>query len=113
MHSEQTIKSSASNYSSLEKMPTEKIIDSLKPGRPEPLRVGPDGKIWDGNTRIKILQERGVDVNRLPRTPYRPSGLGGVCGAVLSIVPIVTQAIEAYQCESDWTCRCANDPFCS
>jgi hypothetical protein len=80
MHSEQTIKSPASDYSSWVKEPTQKIIDSLKPGSPEPLSVGPDGKIWDGNTRTKILEERGVDVNRLPRTPYRPSGLGAACG---------------------------------
>jgi RHS repeat-associated protein len=52
------------------KQPTEKIIESLKPGAREPLIVKPDGTIMQGNTRIKVLTERGVDVNSLPRTPY-------------------------------------------
>jgi hypothetical protein len=25
-----------------------------------------------GNTRIKILRDRGVDVDKLPREPYKP-----------------------------------------
>ncbi|HEY6181033.1 MAG TPA: hypothetical protein VIW67_02245 [Terriglobales bacterium] len=34
---------------------------------PSPLTVYPDGAIADGNTRIAILKERGVDVDNLPR----------------------------------------------
>jgi RHS repeat-associated protein len=49
---------------------TAEIIDSLSPGSPEALRVKADGTIMNGNTRISILMERGVDVNRLPREPY-------------------------------------------
>lgn len=49
---------------------TNKIIESLKPGKDEPLTVRPDGTIWQGNTRIRVLQERGYDVNTLPRVPY-------------------------------------------
>jgi hypothetical protein len=52
------------------KMSTDDIIESLKPGSNEPLRVKSDGTIVDGNTRIKVLEERGVDVNNLPRTSY-------------------------------------------
>src|SRR6266545_2511688 len=51
------------------KQPTEKIIESLKPGQTEPLITKPDGTIMQGNTRVKVLRERGVDVNSLPRTP--------------------------------------------
>jgi len=47
--------------------PTEKIIESLKPGASEPLLVKPDGTVMNGNTRLKALEERGVDGNRLPR----------------------------------------------
>ena len=46
---------------------TERIIESLAPGSPISLKVADDGLVKDGNTRIKILEERGVDVNSLPR----------------------------------------------
>ena len=49
---------------------TDEIIDSLGPDAAEPLRVKPDGTVMDGNTRIKVLRDRGVDVDALPRTPY-------------------------------------------
>jgi hypothetical protein len=32
-----------------------------------PLKVKPDGRIFDGNTRIKVLEERGSPINDLPR----------------------------------------------
>jgi hypothetical protein len=54
------------------KKTNQEIIDSLKPGQGESLKVYPDGRIANGNTRIKILRERGVDVNSLPREPYKP-----------------------------------------
>jgi hypothetical protein len=31
--------------------------------------VKPDGRIFQGNTRIKVLEERGYPVNDLPRDP--------------------------------------------
>ena len=49
------------------KQPTDVIVRSLAPGGREALRVKPDGRIMNGNTRIKVLQERGYDVNGLPR----------------------------------------------
>jgi RHS repeat-associated protein len=49
---------------------TEDIIDSLKPGQKEPLIVKEDGTVMQGNTRIKVLEERGIDVDKLPRTPH-------------------------------------------
>lgn len=36
-------------------------------GAASPLTVYPDGRIADGNLRIRILTERGVDVDSLPR----------------------------------------------
>jgi hypothetical protein len=49
--------------------PTEEIVESLRklPGRVEYLIVKPDGRIVQGNTRIKVLQERGYPVDDLPR----------------------------------------------
>jgi hypothetical protein len=69
IHSDQTLRSGSSRYA-LEywrKRPTDEIIQSLQPGRPEALRVKPDGRVMNGNTRIKVLEERGVDVHSLPR----------------------------------------------
>jgi hypothetical protein len=47
--------------------PTGEILDSLAPGRREALRVKPDGRVMNGNTRVKVLAERGVGVDALPR----------------------------------------------
>ncbi|MER0243696.1 polymorphic toxin-type HINT domain-containing protein [Streptomyces sp. HSW2009] len=52
------------------KQDTEDIIFSLRPGAREALRVKPDGTIANGNTRVKVLRDRGYDVDSLPREPY-------------------------------------------
>ena len=51
----------------LMKVSTELLIESLSPGRPAALKVRPEGTIVDGHHRIKILTERGVDCDSLPR----------------------------------------------
>jgi hypothetical protein len=43
------------------------LIDSLKPGQPGSLKVRPDGTFVDGHHRMKILRDRGVNVDSLPR----------------------------------------------
>ena len=58
------IRSKLDNYG---KLSDQELIDSLKPGQPGSLKVRPDGTIVDGHHRIKILGDRGVDVNSLPR----------------------------------------------
>jgi hypothetical protein len=50
-----------------QKQSTADIVRSLAPGSPEALRVKPDGRVMNGNTRVKVLEERGFDVNSLPR----------------------------------------------
>jgi hypothetical protein len=49
------------------KLSDQDLIDSLKPGQPGSLKTRPDGTIIDGHHRIKILRDRGVDVDSLPR----------------------------------------------
>jgi ParB-like chromosome segregation protein Spo0J len=49
------------------KLSDRELIDSLKPGQLGSLKVRPDGTIVDGHHRIKILRDRGVDVDSLPR----------------------------------------------
>jgi hypothetical protein len=46
---------------------TQEIVESLRSGTDESLKVKPDGRIINGNVRIKILEERGFDVNSLER----------------------------------------------
>jgi hypothetical protein len=48
---------------------TEEIVEPLRPGKQESLKVKPDGRVFQGNTRIKVLEERGYPVNDLPRDP--------------------------------------------
>ncbi len=49
------------------KQSTSVIVDSLRPGQPESLRTKSDGRVMNGNTRIKVLEERGYDIHTLPR----------------------------------------------
>jgi ParB-like chromosome segregation protein Spo0J len=49
------------------KLSNRELIDSLKPGQPGSLKVRPDGTIVDGHHRIKVLRDRGVEVDSLPR----------------------------------------------
>jgi hypothetical protein len=46
---------------------TEDLIESLKPEKTGALKVKSDGTIMDGHHRIKVLRERGIDVDILPR----------------------------------------------
>jgi hypothetical protein len=68
IHSVETIKSgNSSSYNYWRQRSTDEIIRSLRVGAEEPLMVRPDGRIYQGNTRILILEERGFDINTLPR----------------------------------------------
>lgn len=53
------------------------LIDSLKPGQPGSLKVRPDGTIVDGHHRIKVLRDRGVNVDSLPREVIPKDALPG------------------------------------
>jgi hypothetical protein len=46
---------------------TEVLIESLKPGQPGSLKARPDGTMIDGHHRIKVLRDRGIEVDSLPR----------------------------------------------
>ncbi len=50
-----------------DKLSNQELIDSLQPGQPGSLKVRPDGTMIDGHHSIKILRDRGVDVDSLPR----------------------------------------------
>jgi ParB-like chromosome segregation protein Spo0J len=54
-------------------MATEELLRSLAPGQLGALKARPDGTIIDGHHRIKVLRERGIDVDGLPREMVRKS----------------------------------------
>jgi ParB-like chromosome segregation protein Spo0J len=65
LHSD--ISLSQAKLGELDKLANQELIDSLKPGQPGSLKVRPDGMIIDGHHRIRILRDRGFDVDSLPR----------------------------------------------
>jgi hypothetical protein len=75
LHPETSLRASSLKYWG--EQTTEGIVSSLRPGAQEPLLVKADGTIMQGNTRIYVLQQRGYDVNSLPRTLYRSDPLPG------------------------------------
>jgi hypothetical protein len=69
IHSDPLIRSMSYKYWVAQ--PTKDIVRSLMPGSgSEALRVSGDGRVFQGNTRILILGERGYDVNSLPREAH-------------------------------------------
>ena len=72
IHADETLESGSSLFA-LEywrQQSTEEIVESLRPGNLESLKVKPGGHILNGNVRIKVLEERGFNVNNLERELY-------------------------------------------
>jgi RHS repeat-associated protein len=70
LHSDGTIPKTSLEY--WRGKTTEEIVESLKEGMKEPLMVTPEGVVMQGNTRIKVLEERGIDTSKLPKIEYIP-----------------------------------------
>lgn len=66
LHPRSTIEADPS-FSYWSQQSTDSIVRSLSPSSDEPLTANWDGVVMDGNTRITILQDRGYDVDLLPR----------------------------------------------
>ena len=49
------------------RLTTEELIESLKPDQPGSLKARADGTMIEGHHRIRILRDRAVDVDSLPR----------------------------------------------
>lgn len=65
LHSDSSlIQSKLNQYA---RLATDELIDSLQPGQAGSLKARPDGTMVDGHHRIKILRDRGVEVDLLPR----------------------------------------------
>ncbi|SDI16824.1 RHS repeat-associated core domain-containing protein [Sinosporangium album] len=70
LHPDSSLNKSSLDYWS--KQRTADIVDSLSPRATEPLTAKPDGTIMQGNTRVRILRDRGYDVDSLPRVTHNP-----------------------------------------
>ncbi|MEZ4657732.1 MAG: hypothetical protein R2911_09180 [Caldilineaceae bacterium] len=49
------------------RLTTNLLLSSLRPGQLGALKTREDGTILDGHHRLKVLRERGINVNDLPR----------------------------------------------
>ena len=69
IHSDETLEKGIARFSIKfwRTQSNEKIIESLRKGTIESLKVKPDGRILNGNVRCKVLEERGFDLNLLER----------------------------------------------
>ena len=72
IHTDKTLATGASRFSLTywRTRKTKEIVESLRPGKQEALKVKPDGRIINGNVRIKVLEERGFEVDELEREPF-------------------------------------------
>jgi RHS repeat-associated protein len=77
LHSRETIMG-YSQLDSVRKMSTEQIMESLKPEGSQPMVVQPDGLIMNGNTRLFVLEERGVNIQsmNIPFLTHVPEPMG-------------------------------------
>jgi hypothetical protein len=68
LHGDHVYEHPGSARSSLEyhrRKSTDEIVQSLRPGAKSPLSVKSDGTIMQGNTRVKVLEERGYPIEEL------------------------------------------------
>ena len=65
LHSEENLIELKLEY--FRRFSTEDLIKSLKPEQEGALKTKKDGTMMDGHHRIKVLIERGVKVDELPR----------------------------------------------
>lgn len=80
IHSDLTITvGNSASYDYWKGKSTEEIIESLKEGsKYGELTVYENGRVANGNTRIKILEERGIDVNKLERVIRQVEEIGPI-----------------------------------
>jgi hypothetical protein len=65
LHSDDSL--SPVKLAQLRRISTEDLKASLTPDQRDSLKVRSDGTVLDGHHRLRVLMERGEDVNLLPR----------------------------------------------
>ena len=76
IHADETL--IPSKLETYRKLSTKDLVDSLRPGTTHSLKTRPDGTLLDGHHRIKILRERGYDVDALPRELFEKEPFPGI-----------------------------------
>lgn len=65
LHAESAL--SQTKLATFSRLSIEELINSLKPGQPGSLKTRPDGTVIDGHHRLRVLRDRGIDIDALPR----------------------------------------------
>lgn len=65
-----------SKLAAYQRLTTAELIESLRPGRVGALKTRPDGTMIDGHHRVKVLRDRGIDVDGLPREVIAKDRIG-------------------------------------
>ena len=65
LHAESTL--NQAKVQMFSRLSDSELIESLKPGQPGALKTRPDGTVMDGHQRVKVLRDRGIAVDELPR----------------------------------------------
>ena len=74
LHADETLV--PSKLAGYERLTTAVLIESLRPGREGSLKARPDGTMLDGHHRVKVLRDRGVGVDGLPREVVEKDPIG-------------------------------------
>lgn len=65
LHAESTL--NQAKLQTFSRLSDSELVESLRPGQPGALKTRPDGTVMDGHHRIKVLRDRGILVDDLPR----------------------------------------------
>lgn len=65
-----------SKLAAYQRLTTAELSESLRPGRVGSLKARPDGTMIDGHHRVKVLRDRGVDVDGLSREVIAKDRIG-------------------------------------
>jgi ParB-like chromosome segregation protein Spo0J len=65
LHSDNTL--NPGKLATFRRVSTEELKSSLAQGQPGSLKVREDGTVLDGHHRLRVLAERGEDIDRFPR----------------------------------------------
>lgn len=75
LHSDDSL--NAVKLAQFQRLSTEQLKSSLRPGEPGSLKTRPDGTVLDGHHRLSILLERAEDIENLPREIMEKRDHGG------------------------------------
>jgi hypothetical protein len=75
LHAESTLNSAKLQMFS--RLSDSELVESLRPGQPGAPKTRPDGTLMDGHHPVKVLRDRGIPVDDLPRDVIPKDGEQG------------------------------------